>query len=231
MFQRARQLHYIAVLIAQIFLLFVAAVMEHHIILTALFIVALLGIFGTMISTIWGSSLPRTLSLAAAAIAIASGLLALVPGVQPNAARILMVICCFSYAAFIFIAYISIVSHVFVTDRVTANRIIGSICVYMLLGMFFAFVFAAMGLISSSMFDMSNAGETASMVSLRDFIYFSYSTLTTTGFGDMIPTQPISRMVTSIEEVAGSVYLAIMVARLVGMHVSQAHPHPHPHES
>ncbi|MFA5812377.1 MAG: ion channel [bacterium] len=225
MLPQIRRYHYITVLAAQIFLLFIAAVMEHHIALTILFIIALFGIFGSVISTIWGSSLWRFLAILSALIALISGLMGFIPGFSDQAIRFGLVICCFSYASFILISIISIGKHVFVADRVTANRIIGSICLYMLLGMFFAFLFAAMGLLSPQSFDMSHAGETTSMVTLRDFIYFSYSTLTTTGYGDMIPAHPISRMVVCVEEVAGSIYLAIMVARLVGMHVTQSRMH------
>lgn len=213
--------HYWSVLAAQVFLLFIAAVMEHHLILTILFIVGLFGIFGSVITTIWGSSMPRWLSLGAAAVAIVSGVPGLIPGVSDTLVRTGLVICCTAYAAFILIAILSIGRHVFVTDRVTSNRIVGSICVYMLLGMFFAFLYAAMGLLLPAAFNMSLAGETPSMAALRDFFYFSFSTLTTTGYGDMIPSHPISRVVVCLEEVAGSVYLAIMVARLVGMHVTQ----------
>ncbi len=225
MLSKVRRLHYITVLTAQIFLLFIAAVMEHHIILTVLFIVSLFGIFGSIISTVWGSSRTRYLSLIIAAIAIVSGLLGFFPVFTDYAIRTGLTVCCLSYATFILIAIVSIGRNVFVTDRVTANRIVGSICVYMLLGMFFAFIYASMALIHGSMFSMSEQSSPGKFMALRDFIYFSYSTLTTTGYGDILPTNPIARMVSCLESIAGSVYLAIMVARLVGMHVTQAHQH------
>jgi len=229
MLQLVRRKQYWAVLTTLISLLFIAAFMEHHIVLTILFVAALFGILGSLISTIWGSSLLRTLSLAAAALAIVSGFMAFIPGPDETLARALLAVCCFSYAVFILMAILSIGRHVFITDRVTANRIIGSVCIYMLIGMFYAFVYAAMALISRSTFQMNTAGNVHPMVGLRDFFYFSYSTLTTTGFGDMVPTHPISRVVACLEEVSGSVYLVIMVARLVGMHVAQAHPGPQHH--
>jgi len=50
-------------------------------------------------------------------------------------------------------------------------------------------------------------------------LYFSFTTLTTLGYGDIVPTSPISRMLTSVEAIAGQLYLAVLVARLVGMHI------------
>jgi hypothetical protein len=114
---------------------------------------------------------------------------------------------------------------VFVTDRVTANRIIGSLCVYMLLGMFFAFVFASMSLASPSTFSVSGEAFPAQLLRLRDFLFFSYAMLTTTGFDNLMPVHPIARAVVSVEEVTGSIYLAVVVARLVGIHVTQSRSH------
>jgi hypothetical protein len=50
-------------------------------------------------------------------------------------------------------------------------------------------------------------------------LYFSFATLTTLGYGDIVPTSPISRMLASIEAITGQLYLAVLVARLVGMHI------------
>ncbi len=211
------------VLAAQVFLLFMVAVMEHHVVLTALFVIALFSIFGSIILAMWQTSLPRHLAIASAAVAIVTGAFELVPGFSADVQRVVLIVCCFAYAVFILIALVSIGQHVFTAVRVNANRIVGSICVYMLIGMFFAFFDAALGLISSDMFAMDGKGAVSSIKELRDFMYFSYSTLTTTGYGDMVPTHAISRLFAVLEGIIGSIYLAIMVAWLVGMHVTQRH--------
>ena len=53
-------------------------------------------------------------------------------------------------------------------------------------------------------------------------LYFSVVTLTTLGYGDIVPTSSISRMLVSVEAITGQLYLAVLVARLVGMHVVHA---------
>ena len=49
--------------------------------------------------------------------------------------------------------------------------------------------------------------------------YFSFTTLTTLGFGDLVPLNHFARVLASLESIVGPVYLAIFIARLVGLHV------------
>ena len=51
---------------------------------------------------------------------------------------------------------------------------------------------------------------------------FSFATLTTLGYGDIVPTSPISRMLASVEAITGQLYLAVLVARLVGLHIAES---------
>ena len=53
-------------------------------------------------------------------------------------------------------------------------------------------------------------------------IYYSFVTLTTLGYGDIVPTSAIARMFSAIEAVTGQLYLAVLVAQLVGLHISQS---------
>jgi len=53
-------------------------------------------------------------------------------------------------------------------------------------------------------------------------LYFSYTTMTTLGYGDLVPHAPIARMLTSIQAVTGQIYLAVLVARLVGMQIAES---------
>ncbi|MCE9624730.1 MAG: potassium channel family protein, partial [Deltaproteobacteria bacterium] len=53
------------------------------------------------------------------------------------------------------------------------------------------------------------------------FIYFSFTVLTTLGFGDIMPASHWSRMVTSMEAVLGQLYLVVMVTYLIGLHLNE----------
>lgn len=218
-----RMRHYWSVLIAQIVLILITAFLKDNIPMTALFVFCLLGIFGSVIETIWENPLPRILALVSGIVAIVFALVHFIPGVSEYIVKWGLLISCIAYAVFVFIAIISIARHVFITDRITADRIVGSICVYMLIGMFFAFVYAAIDIVHGDALHMPFKVASIKDAQFSDFLYFSYSTLTTIGYGDVLPTRPITKMLASLEGITGSVYLAIMVARLVGMHVTQTH--------
>ncbi len=53
-------------------------------------------------------------------------------------------------------------------------------------------------------------------------LYFSFSTLTTLGYGDIVPVSPLARMLTSVEAITGQLYLTVLVARLVGLHITES---------
>lgn len=237
MLGRIRRLHYLSILGAQVAMLFIAAVMGDHIVLRLLFVAAMLLVFGTIISAIWKESrLPVIIAITSAVVAMACGVVGHLllgtfakmhfvhaPG-EP--ADWLLAISCAAYLVFIFMAIISIARDVFLHDKITANVIVGSVCVYMLIGMFFGFLYAVLALVNPDMFYMG--GATPSNINLSDFFYFSYSTLTTSGFGDLAAVHSVARIIVSLEAVIGSLYIAVMVAGLVATYFAQRKDNP-PH--
>ncbi len=109
---------------------------------------------------------------------------------------------------------------VMVTDYVSKNQIIGSICIYLLFGMTWAIIY----LIQLELFPIAFNGIEAKpwVENLFEVIYFSFITLTTVGYGDISPALPISRFFVFIESILGSFYLAIMVASLVSSRLNQS---------
>ncbi len=212
---------YWTVLISQVALLLLASLMKEHPALYTLFVLSLLWIFGSVIATIWGSGFLRWLALLLGLIALVGGFLWLIPGMSDRAIMIGFIVCTFAFAAFILLAIASMAHSIFFTNQVTADLIVGSICIYVLIGMFFSFVFAGMDLIDPVSFNFGILAE-PKIHEFREYLYFSYTTLTTLGYGDMLPHLPIARLLASFEAMIGPVYLAIMVARLVGMHISQS---------
>jgi len=125
---------------------------------------------------------------------------------------------------FAYFIYILLVN-VFKTDMITTDLIYGSICIYLLLGVEWAFIYSILDFIrpGSISFEMLE-GATGDFN--RDFIqrsphylYFSFTTLTTLGYGDIAPQTLSARMMTSLESILGQFYLTILVARLIGLHL------------
>jgi voltage-gated potassium channel len=113
--------------------------------------------------------------------------------------------------------------------RVSADTMVGGICVYLLVGLCFTMMF---GLICDLEPDSIVQGGVAIERSHSDIspsaaklLYFSFVTLTNLGFGDIVPRSEIAQMVTVAEAVIGQLYLAIFVARLVALYVADDRRH------
>ncbi len=213
--------NYLSVLIAQFFLLFLAAFMKEFVIFYGLFVFAMLWVFGSVIANIWETMVPRILALMCGLVALVTGFVWAVPGITESAVHTSFIICTIAYAAFVLIAIVSIGRSVFFIETSTSNRILGSLCIYMLLGMFFAFLYAGLDLMRPDAIDFRGA-EASDLGSFGDYLYFSYVTLTTTGFGDIVPVRPLARLLAYLETVVGSMFLVVVVASFVAIHVSRA---------
>lgn len=113
--------------------------------------------------------------------------------------------------------------------RVTSEQVSGAISVYLLVGFMFALVYAFVALVDPNAFAYSDAIlESATSVDadqgMSIFTYFSFVTMTTLGYGDVTPVSLVARTLAFIEALLGQLYLAVMIAGLVGMHISRRSP-------
>jgi voltage-gated potassium channel len=109
--------------------------------------------------------------------------------------------------------------------RIQPDTIYQAACVYLILGVIFALVYASLSLIDSGAF---NPIPTAAAVpggpavsapepAMAKWIYFSFITLTTVGYGDITPIAPAARSLVILEALIGQFFVAVLVARLVGL--------------
>lgn len=97
------------------------------------------------------------------------------------------------------------------TERaITAETMFGVLCIYLLIGMLFSAGFGVAQALSDEGFFASGAGD------VSDFLYFSYTTLTTTGYGDLVAGTGLGRSLAIIEALIGQIYLVTIVALIVG---------------
>jgi hypothetical protein len=113
---------------------------------------------------------------------------------------------------------------IFASRQVTFNTVCASLCIYLLLGLVWALAYSTVDALDAAAFTYTVAGgKPPSMVRVgrgdAAVLYFSFATLTTLGYGDIVPTAPLSRMLATTEAITGQLYLAVLVARLVGMHI------------
>ena len=117
---------------------------------------------------------------------------------------------------------------VFGRPRVTAEVIYAAVSIYLLIGACFVPLYGALETFSPGAFvDTLHPDEG---VAWQQLIYFSYVSLTTLGFGDILPASTWARSLVSLEAVTGVLYLAILMARLVGLYGQRWLPPKDPDE-
>jgi hypothetical protein len=127
-------------------------------------------------------------------------------------------------AAFLGYAIWVMLRAIFDSRQVTFNTVCASLCIYLLLGIAWALAYSVVDGLDPAAFTYTvAAGKRPSLLRVgrgdTAVLYFSFATLTTLGYGDIVPTSPVSRMLASTEAITGQLYLAVLVARLVGMHI------------
>jgi hypothetical protein len=102
---------------------------------------------------------------------------------------------------------------VFGGGRITYHRIVGAILLYLLIAVAFATLFAILGLSIPDTVKGIEFEDDAALAS--SLFYLSFVTLTSTGYGDIVPIHPLARSLCNIESIIGQLYPATILARLV----------------
>lgn len=130
-------------------------------------------------------------------------------------------------AALLSYAARTLLAAIFHDSRVTIETIKASLCIYLLLGLIWVYFFVIVdtlgpGSISLELGPESHrVGHVVIKEMFPQILYFSYSTLTTLGYGDIIPRSNATQVLCYLEAITGQIYLTVLVARLVGLHISQ----------
>jgi voltage-gated potassium channel Kch len=106
---------------------------------------------------------------------------------------------------------------VFREGAITLHRIQGAISVYLLLGLMWAALYGVIFVNDPQAFSFGAAAADGPLVNRARLIYFSFTTLTTVGYGDIAAVSPVARSMAILEAVIGQLFPAILIARLVSM--------------
>ncbi len=120
----------------------------------------------------------------------------------------------------VFFAYVAVIilAYLIQEAEVTMDVIMAAVCVYLLMAFFWSSTFSVLEYFLPGSFHLAErTGST-----FQDFTYFSFVTLTTLGYGDIVPLTPQSKTLSSVEAVMGQIYIATLVARLVAIHTAQS---------
>lgn len=130
---------------------------------------------------------------------------------QTRELKMLMLLSYFLFFSFIAIIMISTVVR---SKKVDAEMIYGAIAGYLLIGLSGAMLLALMELFDHTAFSLVVMNN-----EYHEFIYFSYVTLATLGYGDIVPTKPLSQIFSVILSISGQLYLTILIAMIVGKYI------------
>ena len=120
-------------------------------------------------------------------------------------------------ALFIFAALVTINRKIFTEKKVDSDTIEGGIAVFFMIGTFWAVIYRIVATLDPNAF--SELGDTASLFS--SLFYFSFTTLTTLGYGDVTPISDLARTLANLEAIVGVLYPNIYIARVVGIYTAQ----------
>jgi len=102
---------------------------------------------------------------------------------------------------------------VFAAGRITYHRVMGAVLLYLTVAVTFTALFAVVGTLVPKAFAGLAVEDSPALAS--NLIYFSFATLTTTGYGDVFPVHPVARSLCNLEAIFGQLYPATLLARLV----------------
>ena len=130
-----------------------------------------------------------------------------------------------SNCAFCVLITVAVLAAVVKRDEVTGDKICGAISGYLLMGMSWAFLYGLIEVLRPGSFLEAGQLIAPDRAAIHQFalmnsmLYYSLATLTTTTYGDILPKTTSARALSNLEGVAGQMYVAVLIARLVALHI------------
>jgi Ion channel len=117
-------------------------------------------------------------------------------------------------AAFYFLTVSYLLTYVLRREVLTLDKLYGAASAFLMLGVIWAYFYAILLYFYPGVLAAGGAPIETSRIS--ELLYFSFTVLTSTGFGDITPVHPVARMLCVLEQVVGVLFIAILIARLAG---------------
>ena len=131
--------------------------------------------------------------------------------------KLISIISLSSFTIFIGISILIMLRNLFSQRIITTDSVRGGISVYLLMGCFWGILYELIAVIDPNSF-MLAPGRIGGDVRYLLF-YFSFTTLTTVAFGDILPASKVARVSAALEGISGVLFIAVFVAQLVSLHV------------
>jgi hypothetical protein len=124
-------------------------------------------------------------------------------------------------ATFISIVTVALLRYVLDRRAITTDKVFGAVAAYILIALSFASIFGLLQVFEPHAFNAAHGNGPDGRLNWSDLMYFSFTVLTSTGFGEITPATPLARALVVLEQVLGVMYVAFLVARLANMYGTQ----------
>jgi voltage-gated potassium channel len=148
---------------------------------------------------------------------VAVGSVEILSDMEPAAFKSVVLVVRLAYFVVIFF---SIMRYVLDGSSVTGDKICGAISAYMLMGVAWSFVYSLFYLNDPSCLVVPEHLLSTETVNSTWTMYFSFTTLSTLGYGDIVPRHPAVQSYAIMEAACGQIFLAVIVARLIALHIT-----------
>lgn len=120
----------------------------------------------------------------------------------------------------LFLAYalVTLLRAVLRAETVTLDTIYGALSVYLLIAFVWGAAYMLLETLHPGALALTSTRQPNHQIDWSDCMYYSFATLTSLGYGDIVPVLPQSRSLSILEAVSGVMYVAVLIARLVGLH-------------
>jgi Ion channel len=139
------------------------------------------------------------------------------PEPAPTTLSILNIVLSFAFDVFVVVV---IFRRVFAREEANSETVFGALCIYLLVGFSFASIYSMINALQPHAFYLDPLTNRHVIPNRFDFIYYSYGTMTSLGAAGITPVSPEARSITVLEAILGVLYLAVLVARLIGAYRS-----------
>lgn len=181
---------------------------------------AVIGVFGLVVvlAAMWAVRATPALTWVALLLGGPATVLAVLEAVDPGSHPIVLTSALFHAPFYFYISY-AMVRYVFADDRVSSDEIFATAAAFTVVAWGFAYVYAAAQVVWPGSFTGASGGTDRSWFEL---LFLSFTTLTSVGLSDVTPVLAHARSLVMVEQVAGVLYVALVIARLVGLTVARA---------
>jgi len=171
--------------------------------------------FAIMVLAVWALRARRILLWVVVALALVCTEAILVERLAGSSLRLVTL---GAMATFIGAVTIALLYYVLDWHTITIDKVFGSLAAYVLIAFTFASLFGLLQLVQPHAFHVAAVNEPDGHLGWHDMMYFSFTVLTSTGFGEITPVTNTARSLIVIEQVVGVMYVAFLIARLANLY-------------